>query len=162
MGARLEVNLNICLNCMNRRPAMTFQPPEPFVPHPRKSPLTSPWEPIFADIREDRWVLALEVREPHTNSRGGPHGGLIAALADNAMGLSCGVMLTRLKIPSSGLITVSLGLDYIAAAQLGQWLVFDTDFIKPGKSLCYAEATVLADDKPVARARATFKVVQAA
>ena len=50
---------------------MTFQPPEPFVPHPRKSPLTTPWEPIFADIREDRWVLAVEVREPHTNSRGG-------------------------------------------------------------------------------------------
>ncbi len=137
---------------------MTFQPPEPFVPHARKSPLTAPWEPIYADIREDRWVLAVEVREPHTNSRGGPHGGLIAALADNAMGLSCGVMLTRLKIPSNGLVTVSLGLDYLAAAQQGQWLTFDTDFIKPGKSICYAEATVRADDKPVARARATFKV----
>jgi acyl-coenzyme A thioesterase PaaI-like protein len=74
------------------------------------------------------------------------------------MGLSCGVMLARLKIPSRGLVTVSLGLDYLAAAQMGQWLTFDTDFIKPGKSLCFAEATVLADGKPVARARATFKV----
>ena len=138
---------------------MTFEPPDPFTLHPRKSPLTTPWEPIYADIREDRWLLAVEVREPHTNSRRGPHGGLIAALADNAMGLSCGVLLTKLKIPSNGLITVSLGLDYLAAAKLGHWLVFDTDFIKPGKSLCYAEATVLADGKPVARARATFKVV---
>jgi acyl-coenzyme A thioesterase PaaI-like protein len=138
---------------------MTFQPPEPFTLHTRKSPLTSPWEPIYADVREDRWVLAVEVRAPHNNSRGGPHGGLIAALADNAMGLSCGVLLSRLKIPSQGLVTVSLGLDYLAAAQLGQWLAFDTDFIKPGKSLCYAEATVTADGKPVARARATFKVV---
>ena len=137
---------------------MTFQPPDPFTPHPRKSPLTTPWEPIYADIRDDRWLLAVEVREPHTNSRGGPHGGLIAALADNAMGLSCGVMLARLKIPSNGLITVSLGLDYLAAAKLGQWLVFDTDFIKPGKSRGYAEATGSANGKPVARARATFKV----
>lgn len=48
---------------------MTFQPPEPFVPHPRKSPLTTPWEPLYADIREDRWVLAVQVREPHTNTR---------------------------------------------------------------------------------------------
>lgn len=75
------------------------------------------------------------------------------------MGLSCGVMLKRLEIPSNGLVTVSLGLDYLAAAKLGDWLEFDTDFIKPGKSICYAEATVRADGKPVARARATFKVV---
>jgi acyl-coenzyme A thioesterase PaaI-like protein len=68
-------------------------------------------------------------------------------------------MLARLEIPSRGLVTVSLGLDYLAAAEIGQWLAFDTDFIKPGKSLCYAEATVRADDKPVARARATFKVM---
>lgn len=137
---------------------MTFQPPEPFVLHTRKSPLTTPWEPIFADIRDDRWVLGIEIREPHTNSRGAPHGGLIAALADNAMGLSCGVRLAALQIPSNGLVTVSLSLDYLGAAKLGQWLTFDTDFIKPGKSLCYADCMVSADGKPVARAHATFKV----
>jgi len=140
---------------------MTFQPPEPFTLHTRHSPLTAPWEPIYADIREDRWVLGIEIRQPHTNSRGAPHGGLIAALADNAMGLSCGVMLAALKIPSSGLVTVSLAVDYLGAAKLGQWLEFDTDFIKPGKSLCFAEATVRADGKPVARAHATFKVAGA-
>ena len=140
---------------------MTFQPPDPFTLHTRHSPLTTPWEPIYADVRADRWVLGIEIREPHCNSRGAPHGGLIAALADNAMGLSCGVVLTALKIPSAGLVTVSLSLDYLAAAALGQWLEFDTDFIKPGKSLCFAEATVRADGKPVARAHATFKVVGA-
>ncbi|WP_419319403.1 PaaI family thioesterase [Caulobacter sp. ErkDOM-E] len=140
---------------------MTFQPPEPFTLHTRHSPLTTPWEPLYADIREDRWVLGIEIREPHTNSRGAPHGGLIAALADNAMGLSCGVMLKALNIPSSGLVTVCLSLDYLGAAKLGQWLTFDTDFIKPGKSLCYADATVRADGKPVARAHATFKVAGA-
>ena len=140
---------------------MTFQPPEPFVLHTRHSPLTLPWEPIYAWVREDRWLLGVEIREPHTNSRGAPHGGLIAALADNAMGLSCGVMLKALNIPSSGLVTISLAVDYLGAARLGQWLEFDTDFIKPGKSLCFAEATVRADGKPVARAHATFKVAGA-
>jgi len=140
---------------------MTFQPPDPFSLHTRHSPLTTPWEPIYADVRADRWVLGVEIREPHCNSRGAPHGGLIAALADNAMGLSCGVVLTALNIPSAGLVTVSLSLDYLAAAALGQWLEFDTDFIKPGRSLCFAEATVRADGKPVARAHATFKVVGA-
>ena len=138
---------------------MTFQPPDPFTLHTRHSPLTTPWEPIYAAISDDRWRLGIEIREPHTNSRGAPHGGLIAALADNAMGLSCGVVLKSLNIVSSGLVTVSLSVDYLGAAGLGQWLTFDTDFIKPGKSLCYADATVSADGKPVARAHATFKVV---
>jgi acyl-coenzyme A thioesterase PaaI-like protein len=138
---------------------MTFQPPEPFTTHTRASPLTAPWEPIYADLREDRWVLGLEAREVHANSRGGPHGGLIAALADNAMGLSCGVRMRREGLACGGLVTVSLGVDYLAAPSLGQWLEFDTDFIKPGRSLCYAEATVRADGRPVARARGTFKVV---
>ncbi|MBU4433722.1 MAG: PaaI family thioesterase [Alphaproteobacteria bacterium] len=139
---------------------MTFQPPDAFTPHARHSPLTAPWEPIYASAREDRLLLGTEIRAPHTNSRGALHGGLIAALADNAMGLSCGVRLTALDIPFGGLVTLTLSVDYLDAARLGQWLEFDTDFIKPGKSLCFAEATVRADGKPVARAHATFKVIR--
>ena len=68
-------------------------PPEGFQPHFRKSPLTDPWEPLYSKVLPDRVVIGLYVREPHTNSRGMLHGGLIAALADNAMGLSCGQVL---------------------------------------------------------------------
>jgi hypothetical protein len=140
-----------------------FQPPEPFIPHPRKSPLTTPWEPLYADVRADRWVLGLEIREPHTNSRGGLHGGLIAALADNAMGLSCGVVLrNRGGAESGGLLTVSLSLDYLGMAKPGQWLEFDTGFIKTGASLCFAQAFVTADGIPIARADARFKTLAAA
>ena len=64
-------------------------PPEGFEPHFRKSPLTEPWEPIYSQRLDDRVIIGLYAREPHTNSRGMVHGGLIAALADNAMGLSC-------------------------------------------------------------------------
>ena len=67
--------------------------PDGFVRHARTSPLTAPWEPIWARRESDRLKLGLEVREPHTNSRGLLHGGLIASLADNAMGLSLGVRL---------------------------------------------------------------------
>ncbi len=137
---------------------MTFQPPEPFVPHPRKSPLTTPWEPIWADIRDDRWILAIEVREAHANSRGGPHGGLIAALADNAMGLSCGQAMRREGRALDGLVTVSLAVDYMGRAAIGDWLAFETDFIKTGRTLCFAGAAVTANGQPIARAHATFSV----
>ena len=132
--------------------------PEGFGPHARKSPITDPWEPLYARAAEDRLILATWVREPHCNSRHMPHGGFLAAMADNAMGLSLGMNLARTGAPVDGLVTVSLTLDYLGSARLGQWLEFDTDFIKLGRSICFAEATVRADGVPVARARASFKV----
>lgn len=135
--------------------------PEGFGPHLRQSPVTNPWEPLYARQTQDRLVLATRVREPHCNSRNMPHGGFLAAMADNAMGLSLGVNLAQAGQSASGLVTVSLTLDYLGSAKLGQWLEFDTDFVKLGRSICFAEATVRADGTPVARARATFKVLEA-
>ncbi|WP_332367281.1 PaaI family thioesterase [Caulobacter sp. NIBR2454] len=134
-------------------------PPDGFEPHARKSPVTDPWEPLFARTLDDRLILGLEVREPHTNSRGLLHGGLIAALVDNAMGLSCGRALEGQGVEAKGLVTVSLSLDYLGMAKLGQWLAFDTHFVKAGKTLCFAEAGVTADGATIARASASFRVL---
>ncbi|MFD3265152.1 PaaI family thioesterase [Phenylobacterium ferrooxidans] len=133
-----------------------MQAPTGFEPHYRKSPLTDPWEPLYSRKTDGAVVLGLEVTEAHTNSRGFVHGGLISALADNAMGLSCGHRLGD----GARLVTVNLTLDFLASAQVGQWLEFDTIFVKPGGSLCFAQAFVTADGEPCARANAVFKVVR--
>lgn len=133
--------------------------PEGFEPHTRTSPVTAPWEPIFARHDEDRIRLGLEVRVDHTNSRGLLDGGLIAALADNAMGLSLGVALARQGRPVEGLITTSLSLDFLGKAQLGQWLEFDTQFAHVGRSQGVTQAFVLADGNIIARANATFRLI---
>lgn len=132
--------------------------PEGFGRHARASPLTDPWEPIYARALPDRLVLGLRVRPEHTNSRGLLHGGLIAALADNAMGLSCHVVVRAEDRNLTGLVTVSLQVDYMGRAEVGQWLAFDTTFVKPGRTLCFANLIVTADDRPIAKASATFSV----
>jgi uncharacterized protein (TIGR00369 family) len=137
---------------------MTASPPEGFIAHARKSPLTDPWEPIYARQTHDRLVLGVYVRPEHTNSRGMAHGGLIAALADNAMGLSCGVAARAAGREIGGLVTASLHVDYMGRAELGQWLEFTSTFIKLGKALCFTDLMVTADGKPVAKASATFAV----
>ena len=100
-------------------------------------------------------VLGLRAARAHTNSRGFVHGGLIGALADNAMGLSCGRALGH----AGGLVTVNLNVDFLGTALEGQWLEFDTVFVKPGRTLCFAQAFVTADGQPCARANAVFRVV---
>ena len=132
--------------------------PDGFDLHARKSPLTNPWEPLYARRSEGKVELGLVVAEPHTNSRGLLHGGLIAAMADNAMGLSCGQALVRDGVVASGLVTVSLGVDYLGKAELGDWLVFEHDFVRTGRTLCFAGAQVTANGEPIARAHATFRV----
>jgi uncharacterized protein (TIGR00369 family) len=134
---------------------MTTVPPAGFEPHFRKSPLTEPWEPLFSRRTPEAVIIGLRASQAHTNSRGFVHGGLISALADNAMGLSCGLGLAA----AGGLVTVNLSLDFLGAAKLGQWLAFDTVFVRRGRTLCFAQAFVTADGEPVARANATFRVV---
>ena len=64
--------------------------PEGFERRTRRSPLTDPWEPLYSKQTDKAVIIGLRLAKPHTNGRGLIHGGLIAALADNAMGHSCG------------------------------------------------------------------------
>lgn len=129
--------------------------PDGFEPHFRRSPLTEPWEPLYSKRTDQAVIIGLFAGPAHVNGRGFVHGGLLASLADNAMGLSCAA---RLGI-ESGLVTVNLSVDYLGAAQQGQWLSFETEYVRPGSTLCFAQAFVRANGVECARANATFRVV---
>lgn len=100
-------------------------------------------------------IIGLRLAKPHTNARGLIHGGLIAALADNAMGLSCGQQLDG----ASSLVTIGLSVDFIGSATIGQWLTVESDVIRTGSTICFAQSLVKADGATIARANATFRVV---
>lgn len=127
--------------------------PSGFARHFRHSPVTDAWEPLYSKLAEKKVVLGLRIREAHTNARGLAHGGLISALADNAMGLTCA---SQFSTPHS-LLTVNLSVDFLGTAKLGEWLEFDTVFAKIGATLCFAQAYITADGVACAKASATFR-----
>jgi len=129
--------------------------PEGFEHHLRSSPLTAPWEPIYYKRTADAVILGVRLAEPHTNSRGLAHGGFLTALADNAMGLSCGAK----RDSKTRLLTASLSIDFVSSARIGQWVAFETDVIKVGRTLCFAQCFVTADGMRCARANGTFSVM---
>src|SRR5258708_2296955 len=90
--------------------------PADFQAHFRKSPVTDPWEPLYSRQRRDGVDLLLEVRGAHCNSRGFLHGGVLASLCDNVMGLSLGSVLNNAK---ANIITITLTLDYLGSAKVG-------------------------------------------
>lgn len=131
-------------------------PPEGFTRHYRQSPLTNPWEPIYSRNTGDAIFIGLHLGTAHTNSRGFAHGGLISALADNAMGLSCGLHVENV----SGLVTVGLAIDFLSSAASGQWLEVAPEVVRAGGTLAFAQCLVTADGKPCARANATFSLLR--
>ena len=129
--------------------------PAGFEPLFRKSPLTEPWEPLYARKTEKSVIIGLRLARPHTNGRGLIHGGLIAALADNAMGYSC----AQATGWTTSFVTISLAVDFVGSAEIGQWCSIESDVIKTGKTICFAQSLIKADDVVIARANGTFRVV---
>jgi uncharacterized protein (TIGR00369 family) len=129
--------------------------PDDFAPHFRKSPVTDSWEPLFSRLRDTAVDLYFEVRTAHCNGRGFLHGGVLAALCDNAMGLSLGVVLGN---PKANIVTIHLALDYVGASKLGDGIWIEPRVIKAGSSIGFCDALVKTVDKTIARANASFSI----
>jgi uncharacterized protein (TIGR00369 family) len=98
----------------------------------------------------------MHVDRPPCNSRGNAHGGLISALADNAMGIAC---VAASVSQGGGAVTVQLSVDFVGSIDLGQWLEIMAAPTKLGRTLAFAEARITADGELVARATAVFRMV---
>jgi uncharacterized protein (TIGR00369 family) len=129
--------------------------PAGFEPHFRQSPFTDPWEPLYSKKTEKAVIMGLRLAKAHTNARGLIHGGLIASLADNSMGYSCAQATNW----TTSFVTVTLSVDYVGSAGIGQWLAVEFEVIKTGSTLCFAQALIKADGIVIARANGTFRVV---
>jgi uncharacterized protein (TIGR00369 family) len=129
--------------------------PAGFEPHFRRSPLTDPWEPLYSKRTDKAVIIGLRLAKPHTNGRGLIHGGLIAALADNAMGYSC----AQATGWTTTFVTISLVVDFVGTAEIGQWCTVESEVIKTGRTICFAQSLIKADDAVIARANGTFRVV---
>jgi len=131
--------------------------PAGFAPHFRKSPVTDAWEPLYSRRTESAVHMGLRLAKAHTNSRGLIHGGLIAALSDNALGYSCAQAMGW--DTSKSLVTINLAVDFIGSATIGQWLSIEPEVIRTGSTICFAQSLIKADDTVIARANGTFRVV---
>jgi acyl-coenzyme A thioesterase PaaI-like protein len=88
--------------------------------------------------------------------RGTAHGGLIATLADIALGYNI-ACATGWELP---IATVNLTTDYAGAAQVGDWLEARVDIQRIGRSMVFANTFIYVGDKRIARASGVFSVTQ--
>ena len=106
-----------------------------------------------ARLPDGGYELSLQIEPRHANATGAAHGGLLATLAD----LAIGNQLARASGLQPG-ITVSLAIDYLAPAGIGEVLTVRAHELRHGGRLGYGRAELHAGGVEIATANAWFSM----
>jgi uncharacterized protein (TIGR00369 family) len=122
-----------------------FEPQGPFLEH---------IGPVQVREDADGLVFGLRAEERHTNHRGTIQGGLLSTFADFALGRAIEADAEDGKDRA----TVSLTVDFLRAAQPGDWIESRTRVDRVGGTLSFADVSLTAGGREVVRARAVWVV----
>ena len=110
----------------------------------------------IADAEAGSVTLSLELADHHLNIQGLAHGGVIATLADAAMGLS----LRSALEPGRRHVSVEIGVHYLRPVTRGRIRAIGSA-VRIGREIAYAQADVVdANDRLLARADGTYSVTR--
>lgn len=108
----------------------------------------------LTDAAPGRAEVSFDAGPHHVNLQGLVHGGVLATLADTAMGLAVRTQLG----PGRRHVTVNLSVEFLTPGRAGR-IVARGRTVKIGRQLGFAEADVLdARGRLLARARSTLSV----
>ncbi|MEP6758211.1 MAG: PaaI family thioesterase [Actinomycetota bacterium] len=109
------------------------------------------------EVGDGSVTLALDLEDHHLNLQGLAHGGVIATLADAAMGFS----LRSAIEPGRRHVSAEIGVHYLRPVTRGRVRATGRA-VRIGREIAYAEADVLdGNDRLLARADGTYSVTRA-
>ncbi|MEM5278721.1 PaaI family thioesterase [Cupriavidus taiwanensis] len=127
--------------------------PAGFVPLRRMNGYMAGFGQLY--LHAARRTLAVRIDESHLNNLGIPHGGMLATLADTAIGMMMSLETGRAK----SAVTVNLSLDYLDSARPGDWVEARVEFDKLGSRLRYGTCRLFSGERCLLRATAIFAVL---
>lgn len=119
---------------------------------PRLSPFNALVGPLYERRNGDDLSVGLRIEAKHSNSRGICHGGVLATLADLALGYA---MLAKTG-GKGGFVTAHLAVDYAGAARIGDWIESAVEVQRMGARLAFANCYLLSGGQRIVRASAIF------
>lgn len=100
--------------------------------------------------------LGFRVEPRHCNPMGMCHGGMLATFADMLLPLVA--HRTALELAHRFLPTVSLQLDYMAPAALGEWVEGQAQVLKVTRAMAFIQGTVTSNGVMALRCSGVFKI----
>lgn len=114
--------------------------------------------PFYAK-REGRAIsIGMRLEPRHLNSRGSCHGGLLATLADVALGYAC--VAAGEEGQGRNFVTIDLSIEYLASTQAGDWLYSEVQVLNADTRTAAAAGHLLVEGRPVARISANFRLAR--
>ena len=134
--------------------------PEGFEPVQRIQPHTFAGlvGPFHARRQGREISVGLRIEERHLNSRGTCHGGLLATLADIALGYAC--VAAAEEGQSKNFVTIDLSVEYLAGTQAGDWVQSEVKVLNADSRTASAAGHLCVDGRPVARISANFRMAR--
>ena len=114
--------------------------------------------PFYAKREGRALSLGLRIEQRHLNSRGTCHGGLLATLADIALGYSC--VAASEDGQSKNFVTIDLSIEYMASTRAGDWLYSEVKVLNTDSRTAAAAGHLLVEGGPVARISANFRMAR--
>jgi acyl-coenzyme A thioesterase 13 len=129
--------------------------PTGFAPIFRTSPFLETIGPLYSAGSGASLVIGMHVQEKHTNARGTLHGGVLASIADIALGYG----LATSTSPPTSMVTANLSVDFAGSAQIGDWIETALDIQKVGSRMAFANVYFRVGGERIARASGVFLVL---
>lgn len=112
--------------------------------------------PILTRRVEGKLEFGLQLREHHENVLGRIHGGLLATLADSTLGWTIMDELGNSE-PS---VTIQLDLQFLDAANAGEFITSSARVIRRSRHLVFAEGSLHVEGRHVLRVSGIWKVLE--
>jgi uncharacterized protein (TIGR00369 family) len=126
--------------------------------------------PMFIDINgpihlvwpnpagEVRFGFLAERR--HANPNGVVHGGMLFGVVDNMMGFLVFRALQEKGVARPNIATVSMNIEFLGAARIGDWVEGKAYLTKLGRQLAFLRAEMFVADKPALNASSSYAIIE--
>ncbi|SPB14581.1 hypothetical protein NOV72_01824 [Caballeronia novacaledonica] len=112
-----------------------------------------PFGPLYFDAT--RRIMGLRVGWRHLNLLGITHGGVLASVADHALG----VTMMRSGDDLAPGVTASLSLEFLDSGRAGDWLEAHVTLDKMGARLRFGSCRLMVDGRCLVKASGVFAVL---
>lgn len=112
--------------------------------------------PLYLLHQGELVKLGFRVEQRHCNPMGMCHGGMLATFADMLLPLVA--HRTAVELAHRFLPTVSLQVDYLAPAAMGEWVEGQAQVLKVTRAMAFIQGTVTSNGVMALRCSGVFKI----
>lgn len=110
--------------------------------------------PLYARWHQEHLQLGFQVQQHQINPGQNCHGGMLGMFVDILLSSAAHY---QTDIPRQFLPTISLQIDFMASAPLGDWVQGQAEILKVTRNLIFSQGLITCNGKVIVRASGVFR-----